>query len=155
MSDVTIESIMTKKIVTVSPETPLADAAKIMNEHKYNGLPVVTAENVLVGIITEYDFIGGDSNIHLPTLQAVLSKLTVLHKDKQEFKKDIEAVSKLTVKDVMNPDPLTLPVTATFDDVITTFREHHRVNPIPVIDDERKVVGVVSRFDVVKGLSLI
>lgn len=147
---VTVSSFMTKNIVTVRPETPLAELSKIMNEHHFNGLPVVDSRNVLVGIVTEYDLIGGTSGIHLPTLQAVLSQLPVLHKDKSEFQEDIQAVSKLTANDVMNKEPLTLLETATFDEVLTAFREHHRVNPIPIINSEKQVVGVVSRFDILK-----
>lgn len=149
-TSVTVASIMTKKIISVSPETSLAELSKIMNEHHFNGLPVVDAKNVLVGIVTEYDLIGGTSGIHLPTLQAVLSQLPVLHKDKSEFQEDIQAVSKLTARDVMNKEPLTLFETATFDEVLTAFREHHRVNPIPIINSQKQVVGVISRFDVLK-----
>jgi len=146
---------MTKTPVTVTPETPLAEVARIMNEKKFNGLPVIDADGVIVGIVTEYDLIGGTSGIHLPTLQAVLSKLPVLHKDRSEFQEDIQAVAQLTARDVMNKEPLTLPHTATFEEVLTTFREHHRVNPIPVIDEQRHVVGVVSRYDVLKPLQAL
>jgi CBS domain-containing protein len=154
-ASVTVSQMMTKGIITVRPETPLAEVAKIMNETKFNGLPVVDSSNVLVGIVTEYDLIGGVSGIHLPTLQAVLSQLPVLGKDKGEFAEDIESISKLLAKDVMNKDPLTLLETATFDEVLTTFREHHRVNPIPVVDAQKHVVGVVSRYDVLKPLQAL
>ena len=153
VNQVTAASIMTKNIITAKAETPLAEVASVMNEHKFNGLPIVDENNVLVGIVTEYDMISGVSGIHLPTLQAVLSKLPVFSKDKSEFNEDIESVSKLTAKDIMNKDPLTLLATATFEEVLTAFREHHRVNPIPVINDKRQVVGVISRYDVLKPLS--
>src|SRR6185436_7806064 len=98
---VTVADIMTTKIISVHPETGIAEVAKLINEYKLNGLPVVDKDNVLMGIVTEYDLIGGESGIHLPTLQSILSKLSVLHKDKSEFRKDIESVSKLTAKEVM------------------------------------------------------
>lgn len=151
----TVAEIMTKGIISVHPETSLAEVAKLMNEHKFNGLPVVDKNNVLVGIVTEYDLIGGESGIHLPTLQSVLSQLPVMGKDKSEFKEDIAAVSKLTAKDVMNKEPLTLLETASFAEVVTAFREHHRVNPIPVVNAKKQVVGVVSRFDILKPLQAL
>lgn len=151
----TVTSIMTRTIISIGPEALIAEAARIMNENKFNGLPVVDVNNVLVGIVTEYDLIGGEEGIHLPTLQTVLTNLPVMHKDRSTFQQDIEAVSKLTVKDIMNPEPLTLPDTATIEEVVKTFREHHRVNPIPVINAQKHVVGVVSRYDVLKGLPLI
>ena len=52
----TIEAIMTKKVVTVAPETSLLDAAKLLLKHKIGCLPVVDNEE-LVGIITEGDML--------------------------------------------------------------------------------------------------
>jgi acetoin utilization protein AcuB len=51
-----IEAIMTKKVITVSPESSLQEAAKLLIAHKVGCLPVVEREE-LVGIITESDFL--------------------------------------------------------------------------------------------------
>ena len=51
-----IEAIMTKKVITVSPESSLQEAAKLLIAHKLGCLPVVEREE-LVGIITESDFL--------------------------------------------------------------------------------------------------
>jgi CBS domain-containing protein len=147
-----LKDIMTKEAISVSPETTLLEAAKIITDHKFNGVPVVDKEGALVGIVTEHDLISGASGIHLPTLQTVLTNLPVFSKDKAEFSKDVSNVMKLVVKDVMNKDPLTLLVTATYEETVKTFQAHHAVNPIPVIDSTRKLVGVVSRYDVLKPL---
>jgi CBS domain-containing protein len=151
--NLTIKDIMTANPITVKAEMPLIDAAKLMTDHKFNGLPVIDDEGLLVGIVTEYNLISNQSGIHLPTLQTVLAQLPVFSKDKSEFTEEVAAVTKLTVKDVMNGDPLTLPTTATYDEVVRAFQDHHGVNPIPVTDSTRKLVGVVSRYDVLKPLS--
>lgn len=149
----TVKDIMTENPVSVHPETSLIDVAKILTEKKFNGLPVVDASNTLVGIINEYNLISGQMSIHLPTLQAVLGNLSVFSKDKSAFAKNVEAVSKLTAKDVMNNDPLAVASTAAYDEVVRLFQAHHAVNPIPVVDPQRKLVGVVSRYDVLKPLA--
>ena len=56
MAQLTIKDIMTKEAVTVRAETSLIDVAKTMTEHKFNGLPVVDANGILIGIVTEYNF---------------------------------------------------------------------------------------------------
>jgi CBS domain-containing protein len=152
MDGITIKDIMTKDVVSVTLETSLIEVAKLLTEKKFNGVPVIDATGILVGIITEYNLISNQSGIHLPTLQAVLGNLSVFGKDKKEFSDEVAAVSKLTAKDVMNNDPLTLPNTATYEEVVKTFQDHHGVNPIPVVDSTRKLVGVVSRFDVLKPI---
>lgn len=148
-----VTDIMTASVISVQPETTLVEAARLMTEHKFNGLPVTDTNGVLLGIITEYGLISNQSGIHLPTLQTVLSKLPVFSKDRSEFAQQVEAVTKLTARDVMNADPLTLPNTASYEETVKAFQDHHGVNPIPVIDSTRKLVGVVSRYDILKPLT--
>jgi len=50
----------------------------------------------------------------------------------------------------MNTDPLTISQDAPIEMLSKVFAEHHRVNPIPVIDDAKHLVGIVSRFDLVR-----
>ncbi|KKU88039.1 MAG: hypothetical protein UY17_C0004G0001 [Candidatus Beckwithbacteria bacterium GW2011_GWC2_47_9] len=152
MNNIFVKDVMTKKVFSVEAETPLIQAAKIIMAHNFDGVPVVDKENKLVGILTEYDLIEKGSSIHLPTFQKILENLKVLKQDSSEFQKEVKEVSALKVKDVMNEDPLTLAPETSFDEMVKTFREHHRVNPIPVIDKDKKVIGVVSRFDVLKPL---
>lgn len=49
-----VRDVMAKKVLTISSETPIDEAAKLMREHRLGGLPVVR-EGKLVGIITETD----------------------------------------------------------------------------------------------------
>jgi CBS domain-containing membrane protein len=53
--DVPVEMLMEKNVQTVTPETPAASAAEILEVHKYGCLPVVSGGK-LVGIVTETDF---------------------------------------------------------------------------------------------------
>ena len=154
-SKLTIRDVMTRDAVLVKVDTPLVEAARIIAEYNFDGVPVVNEEGKLVGILTEYDLISKSSAVHLPTFQILLQNLRVLRGDKSQFQKEVEEIMSLTVKDVMNNDPLTLPETASYEEVVTAFAEHHRVNPIPVIDADKKVVGVVSRFDVLKPLRAV
>ena len=152
---VSIKDIMTKKVVSVGPEILLVEAAKILTVNNFDGMPVVDEENKLVGILTEYDLISKSTATHLPTLQKVIQNLGIYHKDKTRFKKDFAELSSLQVKDVMNKDPLTLSENATYEEAVQAFRDHHRVNPIPVINEDKKVIGVISRFDILKPLHLL
>lgn len=152
---VSVKDIMTKEVVSVYPETALTEVAKIIAERAFDGVPVVDKNNKLVGILTEYDLISKGSAVYLPTFQLILQNIKVYNKDKSRFQKEFNEVSMLKVKDVMNPDPLTFTGDATFEEVVTAFRDHHRVNPIPIVDKENKVIGVVSRFDVLKPLRLL
>ena len=151
-SKVTAKDIMTKEVISVHPETTLLDVAKILAEHNFDGVPVVDAENKLVGIVTEYDLINKTSAVHLPTLQVVLRNLPQFKKEEAHFQEEILS---LKVSDIMNKDPLSLKSEILYDDIIRLFKDHHRVNPIPVTDENNKVIGVISRFDVLRPFHVL
>lgn len=54
LAKLTVSRIMTKNVMTVSPDTPIADAARMMLDYKIGGIPVME-DGKLVGIITESD----------------------------------------------------------------------------------------------------
>ncbi len=147
-----LRDIMTKDVVSVFSETPLTEAALIIAEHNFDGLPVVDRDDKLLGVLTEYDLLSKGFSLHLPTLQFILKNINLFKESPEQFQGDTSKIMGLQVKDVMNTDPLTLPEHATYEDAVAAFRDHHRVNPIPVIDHNRRVLGVVSRFDILKPL---
>lgn len=155
MENPTVQDIMVREVVSVRPDTPVVEAHEMIASHHFDGVPVVDDQNYLVGIVTEYDLVVKGSSLHLPTFQKILSELPVYRKDQSAFSKEVEELQNMRVRDVMNNDPLTLSEDASFEEVIAAFRDHHRVNPLPVIDKDHKVVGVVSRYDVLKLFSLV
>ncbi len=146
------KDIMTKEVVTVHSDTPLLDVAKALAEHNFDGVPVVDKDNKVIGIVTEYDLINKTSAVHLPTLQVILKNLPQFKKEDAHFQ---EEILNLKVTDIMNKEPLTLAPDVPYDEVIKLFRDHHRVNPIPVVDTEGKILGVISRFDVLRPFHVL
>jgi acetoin utilization protein AcuB len=53
MEQVQVERVMRQPVITVQPQTRLADAARLMVEHRISGLPVVSADGVVIGLVTE------------------------------------------------------------------------------------------------------
>jgi CBS domain-containing protein len=145
-----ISDLMTKDTISVSPETPIVEAARILSEKKLDGVPVVNDDKVVVGILTEYDLLTKGTSIHLPTFLKLLKEFDLYKKDKSLIKGEIAAVLSTKVKDVMNGDPMVMAPTASIEEATKTFAEHHRVNPIPIVDGAHKLVGVLSRYDLIK-----
>ena len=53
----TVADFMTRRVITVAPDASLAEAAKLMLDHKISGLPVVDAAGHVVGIVSEHDLL--------------------------------------------------------------------------------------------------
>ena len=148
----TVKDIMTAKVISVDPEMSLFDAHETIARNNLDGVPVVDGKGHVVGILTEYDMLSKASVMHLPTLQKVIKHLQSFV-DKgglAEYRKELEDLKDLTVSAIMNHDPLMLSAETPFETVVETFFKHHRVNPIPVIDNNGTLVGIVSRYDVLK-----
>jgi CBS domain-containing protein len=146
----TLSDIMVRNVITVHPDTPVVEAISILVKNQFSGLPVVDKKNVLVGIVNDYNFIVGSSSLHLPTLLQLFDRLKTYKKDHSVLKNELREILALTVFDVMNNNPIVLKIDDSIEKASQIFSQHHTVNPIPVVDEFNRVVGVVSRSDLLK-----
>ena len=149
-----VRDIMTSDVLTTTPETSVLDVARIFAEKKFNGLPVVDKENRLIGLVTEYNLITAETLLHLPTLEKISKSAESPLKDLEYLSAQVKKTTELKVNEIMEKDPITLLFDDTFEKALEVLNQHHRVNPIPVVDKENKLVGVVSRYDLLKLLKL-
>jgi len=54
------EDVMTTRVITVTENQTKQEAARLLAEHRISGLPVLNADHVVVGVVTEYDIISKD-----------------------------------------------------------------------------------------------
>ena len=141
---------MTAEAVAVRPEDLAVYAATLLYQYNFTGLPVVNADGTVAGVLTEYDLISRGDEMHLPTLINILANIDTYKKDSSLVKDDLQRMMILKVKEVMNKDPLVVEEDLPISRLAELFAQHHRVNPIVVVDKSRKLKGVVSRFDVVR-----
>ncbi len=118
-----VESVMTGRVVMVLEEIPMAEVRAIASRYDYNGFPVVAGEGRLVGMVTKGDL--------LRVLKAGLGDPGVWR----------EPVSRWMAHGVLALRPKDSIETAVSLMVDSGLRS------LPVIDDEGKVVGIVSRND--------
>ena len=141
--------LMTRDIVTVGPETPLADAIRLMLEHRVSGLPVVDGTGQLVGLLTEGDLLHraetGTDTVRLGWVQALLARGRMAERYVHTHGR--------RVRDVMTRDVLTVGEASPLDDVIRIMESRH-VRRVPVVEGGR-LVGIVSRSDLVRALGAL
>lgn len=144
---VAVAQVMTRPARTVHPHTSLTEAAHLMVSERISGLPVVDDDNRLVGIITEADFLRAlGVPAHHPhhnlwqTLESLFSHLA--HHGELEAPDD--AVTAHMIKTVVCVHP-----EQHLQDVIEVMK-HNRVKRLVVCDHDRRVVGMVTRSDLVR-----
>lgn len=147
---VKVKDIMTKKLVTLNPNDGLDKAVEFFEDPNHDGFPVVNDDGRLVGIVTAYDMVSQSYATHLPSLFNILEGIHEDENNKDILREQFNRVKAIKIRDMMNEDPLVVGPNVKVEDLAKEFIQHHRVNPIPVIDQDKKLLGIVSRFDIIR-----
>lgn len=141
---------MTKQVIACHPETSIQEAARLMYLNGLTGLPVLNAQDEVVGIIREYDLVRIEDHLHLPVTFAFLGSIVVLDNplNGDEVEKQLEKLAATKVAELMNKNVYTIGPDASIEDVAELFL-HKKANPVPVVENG-KLVGIISRADIVK-----
>ncbi|KUJ96418.1 MAG: CBS domain containing membrane protein [Desulfonauticus sp. 38_4375] len=130
-----IKDWMTKEVITVTPDTSMLKASKILKEHNIRRLPVIDEQGKLIGIVTDRDI-----------KDASPSKATTLDVHELYY-----LLSEIKVKDIMTPNPITINVNDTVEKAAITMLKK-KIEGMPVVDEDEKVVGIITDTDVFKVL---
>jgi CBS domain-containing protein len=145
-----VSEIMTTEVITVSPDTKVTEATKILLDRRINGLPVVDAQNTLQGIICQSDIIVQQKKWPVPTVFTLLDGIIPLN-SVSHLEKEVKKMSATTVQDAMTQHPTTTSPDAEIEEVAELMVSKN-FHTIPVVEDG-KLVGIVGKEDILKTLT--
>ena len=143
--------IMTTKVITVSPHDEVEKAARLLLEHHISGLPVVDEKGMVVGVISEGDLILREKEVKPPAYSIVLGAVIYLESP-QRFFDELRRTVAQKVEDLMSKKIYTVGPETTVEE-IATLMAAKGVNRLPVVDEGRRLLGIVTRQDIIKSLS--
>jgi CBS domain-containing protein len=146
----TAKDIMTRDVVTVTPETTIQQLAKLLVQNQISGVPVVDESGALVGIVTENDLIRQNKRLHIPTVINFLDAAIYLESSKK-FAEEVDRVTATKVGDICIRKVVTITEADTLTDIATTMAEK-KVHLLPVMSGS-KVIGIVGKRDVVRAIA--
>jgi CBS domain-containing protein len=144
-----VKDIMTKEVITVSPDTEIIQATKLLLENRINGIPVTDETGKLVGIICQSDLIAQQKKLPIPSFFTFLDGLITLTSMKQ-IEKQVQKIAAITVGQAMTPNPVTVQPETDIEKVAALMVDKN-FHTIPVVD-EGKLVGIVGKEDIIKTL---
>lgn len=144
-----VREAMTTPVITVFPETSIREVLALWKKHPVEGFPVVS-EGVPVGIVTESDLITRDAPIHTPVYVHIFDLMIQLESSKALLK-DLLKVAGAKVKDVMTQPVVTIRDNLLVEDAAQVM-VNSQVNLLPVVDASGKLVGILSRGDILKSM---
>ena len=143
------KDIMTKNVIVVTEETTIDEVSKIFVEKNISGLPVVNAQNKLVGVISEGDLVYKQKPVKPPLFINLFDGLIPV--DRKEFLEDMKRIAAYKVADLMTKPPVYVYAETPVSEIATMIIDK-KINRVPVVNEVQEVVGIISRHDMVKSM---
>ena len=151
MKELKVRDAMTPDPITVLPETPVTDVARVMIDNGIGGVPVVNSEGDLLGIITESDLIVQDTDVKFPSFVHFLDGYVFVPGSVRRFEEKFRKAVAATAEDLMTEDVITVDVEDSAEDAATLMLKK-KLKRFPVIS-EGQLVGIITMRDIVKLIS--
>ena len=148
----TVADTMTRDPIVVRPDTSLQEAIRILAKQRISGLPVVDAEGKLVGVISDSDLLWQETGVEPPPYIMLLDSIIYLE-NPATYEKDLRKAMGLTVGEVMSNKPITVKPDKSLRDAAKQMQAHH-IHRLPVLDDNGKLVGILSRGDIIRSMAM-
>jgi len=142
-----VKELMSRNLVVVPPETPVAAIADLLAARGISAVPVVDAEGRLVGIVTEGDLIHRLADAATP--RGPLNWFLDLFRDPTPMVQRFAKAHGATAREVMTKDLVTVGEAATAEE-IAALMQRHGIRRVPVVQEGR-LVGLVSRADLLRA----
>ncbi len=128
-----VRDAMTVDPIAISPKAKLREAEELFETHDFNGVPVVDSRRNLLGMLTKFDLLKAfrfDAHTLVPHYDDIMEQL---------------------VETVMTRDPVSVSPQLPLSRLLQKLVEM-RTKSLPVVEDEHRLVGIISRQDVLKAL---
>ncbi len=136
--------IMSRSIIAISPDAPLAQAVRLMIDHHISGLPVIDTEGRAVGMLTEGDLLRRVESGTEGGAPGWFASFFALGRLAEQY---VQTHGR-RVSEVMTPNVMSVEEATPLADVVALMRRK-RIKRLPVVRGER-VMGIVSRADLVR-----
>jgi len=146
----TAKQIMTTDVTSVLEETTIEELARLFVESGFSAMPVVDEEGRLRGFISESDLVAQNKPLHLPRVISLFDWVLYMESEKN-FREEVERITAKTVGEICVREVVSCKTNTPLPE-IAELMSGKRVNLLPVLEDD-KVVGVVSRLDVVRSMA--
>ena len=141
-ASVPVTAVMTKEDVSVKTDDDITHAVRLFSEHNVSGLPVTDEGRHVVGVVSEADVLGSVGMERGHTFRDIMRRLLG---DPLSGGRKGEKVG-----DIMSAPPITVRPDADIGQAARILTER-RIKRLPVVDNENRLVGIISRADIVRA----
>ncbi|MEO0456418.1 MAG: CBS domain-containing protein [Cyanobacteria bacterium P01_A01_bin.114] len=146
-----VAEIMTPNPFTARPDMSLKEAIQCLADHRISGLPVVDSEGKAAGELSETDLMWQASGATLPAYIMLLDSVIYLT-NPNRYNQELHKALGQTVADVMSSKVNTIGHQDSLKKAAQIMHDE-QIRRLIVVDDDRKVVGILTRGDIVREMA--
>jgi CBS domain-containing protein len=135
------KDVMTADVVTVTPRTPYKEIVDLLNERAISAVPVIDEDRRVVGVVSEADL------LHKLEFVGALAEPAILERKRRREAR--EKADGATASEIMTKTPV---LSGMMDSITRLARlmDSHRIKRVPIVDEHGRLVGIVSRRDLLR-----
>jgi len=141
-----VGSVMTTEVVRAEYGTPFKEVVRLLGENRISGLPVIDEDEKVIGVISETDLMIRQADAPDPYEPERRHPLAALTRESRTRKAKARA---RTAGQLMTEPPVTVHADDTIVEAARTMALHH-VERLPVLDEAQRLVGIVTRRDLLQ-----
>lgn len=145
-----VKEVMRREVPIAGPTASVGDLARLMVDHRVPGVPIIENDE-LVGIVTEGDLIQREADVDIPAV-ATLFDAILMADAGEPFEEELRHVLATTAGELMSSPVVSIRDIATLSELATLMMQQ-RVNPVPVVDESRRIVGLATRTGLVEMIA--
>lgn len=152
-----IKDAMQKDVIKFDELDKIVDVAQSFRDNKISGAPVVDEENKVVGVISEGDIMrllevhSPKINLILPAPLDLIEMPVRMKYELDEIAEDMQRAGSVVIDQIMTKKVISIKPNASISDA-AELMDVHDVKRLPVVDDEGKLVGIVTRGDIIGAM---
>ncbi|MBE4733513.1 MULTISPECIES: CBS domain-containing protein [Streptomyces] len=141
-----VGSVMTTDVVRAEYDTPFKEVARLLADHGISGLPVIDDDEKVIGVVSDTDLMARQAEAPDPYESRGRHLFGALTRGarRQAAKAEARSAGRL-----MTEPPITVHADDTVVEAARTMAQH-RVERLPVVDEEERLVGIVTRRDLLQ-----
>jgi len=140
---VSVAESMTVNVVAVRKDDEIAVAIRLLSENRISGLPVIDQAGLVIGVVSEADILGAAGMESSFTFKDIIMR--ILGEPLASHRKGDK------VGDIMSSPPITILPRADIGEAAKILSSK-RIKRLPVVDDSGRLIGIISRADIVKAV---
>jgi CBS domain-containing membrane protein len=140
---VSVRDVMTVNVIRVRADADISEVTNLLSEHRISGMPVVDGDDRVIGVITEADVLSMAGMRTWHTFKDIIRHILgePLPGNRQSR----------SLRDAMSSPAITTDPDADIREVAQMLDER-RIKRLPVVDGQEKLIGVISRADIVRTI---